>query len=251
MTRLRVLVVDDEKPARMNVARLLAEDVRFEVVGEAGDGIDALAQIERLTPDLVVLDIQMPGLNGFEVLHALGSENPFAVVFSTAHDEYALRAFDAHAVDYLLKPYRAERFRRALDKAVASLGSRTHGRALHDLASTALAHERPWLAFKSQSGPWVKVLLDEILWMAAHRKHTQIVLRLEEHVVRASLREVELKLDARFARAHRSEIVNLRAVRRVEPWTHGDAILVLEGGTTRVLTRTYRKEFLARLEKAP
>jgi two-component system LytT family response regulator len=247
MARLRALIVDDEKPARDNVARLLHEDVRFEVVGEAVDGVDALAQIERLIPDLVVLDIQMPGLNGFEVLRALGDSSGFAVVFSTAHDEYALRAFDAHAVDYLLKPYGAERFWRALDKAVASLSAKPNKGALDELAKSALAHERPRLAFKNLAGAWVNFPLDAVLWVAAHKKHTRIVLRDAEHIVRASLREVELRLDANFIRTHRSEVVNRRVVQRVEPWTHGDAILVLDTGTTRVLTRTYRKAFLESL----
>ncbi|MFT3928537.1 MAG: LytTR family DNA-binding domain-containing protein [Myxococcales bacterium] len=245
MTRLRALIVDDEKPARDNLARLLSQDVRFELVGQAVDGGDALVQIERLVPDLVLLDIQLPGLNGFEVLRALG-ERDFAVVFSTAHDEYALRAFDAHAVDYLLKPYAAERFRRALDKAAAALASKQ--RANHDeLIRSALAHARPKLAFKERGGNWVSFAPEEVLWVAAYKKHTRVVLRQCEYVVRASLRELEQRLDEAFARTHRSEIVNLRAVLRVEPWTHGDAILVLDGGATRVLTRTYRKDFLAAL----
>ena len=117
---MKALVVDDEAPARAKLVRLLGDDGRFEVAGEAADGIAAVSQIEQLRPDLLLLDIQMPGLTGFEVLRAVGATACPKVIFSTAHDRYALEAFDAHAVDYLLKPYDAERFRVALDKARAA-----------------------------------------------------------------------------------------------------------------------------------
>src|SRR5204863_9260406 len=119
--RVKALIVDDEAPARAKLVRLLADDGRFELAGEADDGVAAVAQIEALQPDLLLLDVQMPGLNGFEVLRAVGAAACPKVIFSTAHDRYAVEAFDAHAVDYLLKPYDAERFRVALDKACAQL----------------------------------------------------------------------------------------------------------------------------------
>lgn len=120
---MKALVVDDEAPARAKLVRLLRDDGRFELAGEAGDGIAAVAQIEAVRPDLLLLDIQMPGLTGFEVLRAVGATACPKVIFSTAHDRYALEAFDAHAIDYLLKPYDADRFRVALDKACAQLGT--------------------------------------------------------------------------------------------------------------------------------
>ena len=120
----RTLVVDDEAPARAKAVRLLAADARFTLVGEATSGLDALAKIDALAPALVVLDVQMPGMSGFDVLDALGPERAFAVVFSTAHDAHAPRAFEANAIDYLLKPYDAARFARALDKAWAQLAAR-------------------------------------------------------------------------------------------------------------------------------
>lgn len=241
----RVLVVDDEAPARAKVRRLLAEDPRFVWVGEAGDGREALAQVEALRPDLLVLDVQMPGLTGFEVLEALGEEAP-AVVFSTAYDAYALRAFEAHAVDYLLKPSDAERFRRALDKVHAQLvgGQVDPGRVRALVEDRARPLER--LVVKVGEA-WVPVRLDAVFRLSAEDKYVCLHTAEGQHLVRQTLKALEERLDAaRFVRVHRSEIVSLEAVARLEPYTHGDGILVLKDGSTVVLSRTYREAFLRR-----
>jgi two-component system LytT family response regulator len=247
----RVLVVDDERPARAKVARLLAADLRFELAGEAEDGIGALLQIEALKPDLVILDVQMPGITGFEVLDSLGPDRDFAVIFSTAHQEHALRAFDAHAMDYLLKPYDGARFSRALDKAHAQLlAGRPDGKSLEGLLRTAAvdAAARQRMVVKTDKG-WVPIALDEIVRVSAAGKHVCIFTAGAKHVVRQGLGILASRLDpARFLKVHRSEIVNVQAVVRVEPWTHGDAILVLPDGSAVVLTRTYRKAFLERFQ---
>jgi two-component system LytT family response regulator len=249
MTRFRVLVVDDEDPARAKVKRLLADDARFELVGEASDGTEALARIESLRPDLVVLDVQMPGLTGFEVLEALGPEACPAVVFSTAYDAFALKAFEAHALDYLLKPYDAGRFGKALDKAHALLvGGRTEaGRTQALLAGVARARpERPLerLVVKVGEG-WVPLRLEHVWRLSSEDKYVRLHTDQGEHLVRQTLRTLEERLDpARFVRVHRGDIVNLEAVARLEPWTHGDGILVLKNGATVVLSRTYRDAFL-------
>jgi two-component system LytT family response regulator len=247
-----VLVVDDEAPARAKVKRLLAEDARFQVLGEASDGTEALAQVEALRPDLLILDIQMPGLTGFEVLEALEPDAWPAVIFSTAYDQFALQAFDAHAVDYLLKPYDAKRFHKALAKAHAQLvGARTDATRLEALLAgmaQAQGPERRLERLVVKVGEaWTPLRLDQVLRLSAEDKHVRVHTRGGEHLVRQSLRNLEQRLEqARFVRVHRSEIVNVDAVVRLEPWTHGDGILVLADGSTVVLSRTYRQAFLAR-----
>lgn len=241
MTAFRVLIVDDEAPARAKLERFLQDDPRFELVGEARDGTEALAQVEALRPDLLVLDVQMPGQTGFEVLEALGPDACPYVVFSTAYEQFAVKAFDADAVDYLLKPWDAERFRRALDRAFERLTTRAR--------EAAVPLER--LLVKSGDS-WVPLKLERVLRLSAEDKYVRVHTEDGEHLVRQSLKTLEERLDpAKFIRVHRSEIVNLDAVARLEPWSHGDGILVLHGGATVVLSRTYREAFLRRWGAGP
>ena len=241
---VRVLVVDDEAPARAKIKRLLAADPRFTLAGEAADGHAALAAIERLAPDLLLLDVQMPGLTGFEVLDALGPDACPPVVFSTAFDRYAVRAFEAAALDYLLKPYDAARFRQALDRAHARLAAPRAAPALDAL----LAQVRPLERLLVRVGEaWLPLRLDRVVRLSAEDKLVRVLTDDGEHLVRQPLRALEARLDpARFVRVHRSELVALDAVVRLEPWTHGDALLILRDGSTLVLSRTYREAFLAR-----
>jgi two-component system LytT family response regulator len=239
---LRVLVVDDERPARAKVARLLAADTRFVLVGEASQGFEALEQIEALQPDVLFLDVQMPGLDGFRVLEAVGERPGFAVVFSTAFDQHALAAFEAHATDYLLKPYAGERFQRTLDRVYAQcLGERLdHGQLLR----TVSQKPRDRLVVRLVSGEWTSLAMTDISLVVAARKHTQICCEARDLLVRKAFSEVIKRLDDRFVRTHRSEVVRVDAVLRVEPWAHGDLILHLKDGSTRVLTRTFRAAFM-------
>jgi len=244
VTAIRVLVVDDEAPARAKLVRKLAADPRFVVVGEASDGLQAVAAIEALAPALVILDVQMPGLTGFEVLDAVGAESCPQIIFSTAYDHYAIAAFDAAAIDYLLKPYDAARFARALDRAHDRLGDRS---AVQALATQLRPMER---ILVKRDGVLVPVRLADVRRLTAEDKYVRLYTNDGEHVVRQSLRALEARLDpARFVRVHRSEIVALDAVTKLEPWTHGDALLVLGDGSTVVLSRTYREAFLARWQR--
>ena len=252
MSGYRALIVDDERPARAKVARLLKSDARFETVGEARDGFDALAKIEALRRDLVVLDIQMPGIGGFEVLEALGPETEVVVIFSTAYEQHALRAFEANAVDYLLKPYDAARFKRALDKAHVLLAARTArpGTWSGLIQAAATKNARNRLVVKSADGAWVTVPLDAIVRITAANKHVSVFTSDGRYLVRQPLSAIAARLDpARFVQVHRSEIVRVDAVSRLEPWTHGDMILVLSDGATVVLTRTHRRAFLERFHR--
>lgn len=242
-----VLVVDDERPAREKVARLLRDDPRFELRGEADGGLAALRAIEALAPDLLVLDVQMRDMDGFQTLEALGDDPPPAVIFSTAYDEHALRAFDAHAVDYLLKPYDRARFQRALDKAWALLvGGARATPGLSAIVDEAIsAQPRTRMALRSAAG-WVTVQLDSVTRISAADKHVQVYAGGPPLTIRQSLTATLARLDPRrFVRVHRSEVVNIDAVEAVAPWTHGDAIVTLRGGATVILSRTYRQAFLA------
>ena len=244
---VRVLVVDDERPARAKLARLLASIEGYELIGEALDGIEALGRIEALRPDLVILDIQMPGIDGFEVLKAIGRRREFAVIFVTAHEEHALRAFDAHAVDYLLKPFDGDRFRIALEKARPQIAALRAGNDVLAplLVGIDMSRLRERLVVKTTTG-WMQVPIKDIVSVSAADKHVWVNTREGRYLVRKALGAVEAYVDQRFVRVHRGQIVNVDAVVRLATWTHGDAILSLADGSTVVLTRTYRRTFLER-----
>lgn len=250
--RYSVLVVDDEAPARAKLKRLLAADERFTLLGEAANGEEAVARIESLRPDLLLLDIQMPGLTGFEVLETVGAERCPQVIFSTAYDAFALKAFDAHAVDYLLKPYDAERFQRALAKAWAQLeAGRADSRQVQAVLTELEQPEAPARPLErllvKEGEAWIALHVDRVSRFSAEDKYVRVFSDQGQHLVRQTLRSLEARLDPRrFVRVHRGELIRLEAVARLEPWTHGDGLLVLVDGSSVVLSRTFREAFLAR-----
>jgi len=242
MTPIATVIVDDEAPARAKLERLLAADARFALAGTAADGLQAVALIQDVAPALVILDIQMPGLTGFEVIDVLGPDACPDIIFSTAYDQYALAAFDAAAIDYLLKPYDAARFTRALDRAHARLTAGQRERL------DALLAQRPLeRLLVKRDGALVPIAMSEVHRLSAQDKHVRVFSTRGEHVVRHALRALEARLDPRrFVRVHRGDIVALDAVEKLEPYTHGDALLTLRGGAAVVLSRTFREAFLAR-----
>lgn len=245
----RVLLVDDEAPARAKLRRLLAADSRFQVAGEAKDGLEAIGMVEELKPDLLVLDIQMPRMTGFEVLEALGPEACPAVIFSTAFDQYAVQAFEAAALDYLLKPFDGPRLAKALDRAVERLASNPPDLAsLEALLAGLRQGPKPLERLLVKAGDhWLPLNLSHVTRLSAEDKYVRVHAEGAQHLVRQTLKGLEPRLDPRtFVRVHRSEILNLRAIARMEPWSHGDALLVLKDGSSVVLSRTYREAFLER-----
>jgi two-component system LytT family response regulator len=235
---MRALIVDDELPARERLRRLLAEIEAVEVVGEADDGPSAVELIEALSPDLVLLDIQMPGLNGFEVIEAL--ENPPPVIFVTAYDEYAIRAFDVSALDYLLKPFSRERLAKAVHRARESV---TEGR---DVAAQfgplleSLATEGCYLSrLAVRDGDRIRVLdVEQVDWIDVTDEQVMVHVRDQAYRVRRTLTELERRLDpARFFRAHRSAVVNLSRITEVIPWFKGSHKLRLSSGAEIDLSR--------------
>jgi two-component system LytT family response regulator len=268
---IRALIADDERPARRKLRELLAREADFEVVAEAADGVEAVAAIRDASPDVVFLDIRMPRLDGFEVIAEVGVEAMPLVVFVTAFDEHALRAFEVHALDYLLKPFAPSRFQRLLGRlrrqlaapapaggpgaagtaAVADAGAAAAGSG--DLAQRVerlLAVMRPAPDYPRQllvergaggSGRQALLAVDQIDLVRAEGNYLRFFSQGVEHRRRGTLRDLEDRLDpARFVRLNRSEIVRLGAIRELQPWFHGDARVILQDGSVLTWSRRYR-----------
>jgi two-component system, LytTR family, response regulator len=243
---IRALIVDDEPLARQRLRRLLQDEPDVEIVGEAGDGGDAVATIRALKPDLVFLDVHMPVLDGFGVLEAIGVEAMPAVIFVTAYDRYALRAFEYHALDYLLKPFDRERFRKALERARAHLGrspSRDEAQqllgAVEEFRSEGKILER--LVIKS-AGRVFFLRVEEIDWIEAAGNYVRLHVGKETHLLRDTMSSLETRLDPRkFLRIHRSTMVNIERIQELQPLFHGDYVVILRDGTQLNMSRGYRQ----------
>src|SRR5277367_1874633 len=234
--KIRALVVDDEPLARSNLTILLRLDPEIEVVRECGSGMEALAEIRNSKPDLLFLDVQMPERDGFDVLELLGKDAPPAIVFVTAYDQYALRAFEAGALDYLLKPFDNARFDLALNRAKQKI---------------ALARNIPLklerLAIKS-SGEVSFLKITEVDWIEAADYYACLHAGHRTHMLRRSIAELEQDLDpSRFCRIHRSTIVNLDRIRGLTLSEDGDYEVLLEDKTRLRLSRSYRKQLQSRM----
>lgn len=234
--KIRTLIVDDEPLARSNLRVLLRLDPEIEIVGECGSGAEAVAKIRELTPDLLFLDVQMPECDGFDVLELLGRSVPPAIVFVTAYDQYALRAFEAGALDYLLKPFDNARFERALARARQRL---------------ARASEQPKklerLVIKSV-GEVAFIKVSEIDWIEAADYYSSLHVGAKTYLLRRSMTELEQELDPKmFSRIHRSAIVKLDRVRGLKLSEDGEYDVLLENGVRLRMSRRYRKQLQSRL----
>jgi two-component system LytT family response regulator len=255
LPELRVVLADDEPLVRSGMRSLLDDEPDVLVVAEARNGVEAVEAIREHLPDVVFLDVQMPGMDGFGVVAALEPTARPSIVFVTAYDEYAIRAFDVHAVDYLLKPFDAERFRLALSRARSR---RTESRgttpAVDERIEALLAELRPGKRYADRlllkhEGSVVVVLAADIDWIEAADNYVKVHARSGRYMVRESIKSLESKLDpAQFARAHRSAIVNLDRVRSLEPVAAGENRITLSTGMRLTLSRGYRDSFRLRLE---
>ncbi|HEX9730834.1 MAG TPA: response regulator [Thermoanaerobaculia bacterium] len=236
---IRTILVDDEPLAREKLRGFLESEPDFEVIGECRDGAEAIRAIQREEPELVFLDVQMPELDGFEVLDRLDRRRLPAVIFVTAYDQYALKAFEVHALDYLLKPFDRERLRRALARV-------RERRQADELRSRlrALLEERARFPdrLEVKSGGRVRILkVDEIDWIDAAGNYVKIHARGETLTLRQTMGRIEERLDPRlFLRIHRSTIVGIGRIRELRQQQHGDYVVVLEGGQRLTLSRSYR-----------
>jgi two-component system LytT family response regulator len=245
VTRLRVVIADDERPARAKLRRYLAAEPDVEIVAEASGGVEAVEAIRAARPDLVFLDVQMPDLDGFGVVEALGTEALPHVVFVTAHDHYALRAFEVHALDYVLKPVGPERFAKALARAREAVARRAEPADLEARVARLVEAlgERPRyperiLVTAEERGVLLDV--DRIDWVEADRNYVVLHAGGASHRMRGTIEAVTRRLDPqRFARVNRSSVVRLESIREVHPWFHGEYRIVLADGTELTWTRTH------------
>lgn len=252
---LGVLIVDDEPVARRRLRRLLRAIADVAVAGECGDGATALDMIRELSPDIVLLDVQMPELDGFALLQAMSPEEIPVVIFVTAYDQYALRAFEVHALDYVLKPVEAERLTTAISRARVRVEER-HGVRVDDrvlaLIETLAPGRKHLTRIPVRTEGRVHVLdLADVDWIGAADNYVTLHAGSREYLVRDTMGRLERELDPdRFVRVHRSSIVQIDRVRELLPDFHGDFTLVLKNGTMLTLSRGYRPKLESVLGRA-
>jgi two-component system, LytTR family, response regulator len=255
MKKIKVLVADDEPLARERLAGLLSQEPDIEVVGQARDGEEAVTAIHDDSPDLVFLDVQMPQMNGFDVIEAVGSDKMPLVIFVTAYDQHALKAFQVRALDYLLKPFDRERFKDALSRARKQLERDENG----DLGRRLLAlvkdlrRDQPKsdrLVVKS-GGRLFFLRTDEIDWVEAAGNYVRLHVGPGSHLLRETMNAIEGRLDPeKFFRIHRSRIVNMERIQELQPWLNGEYAVLLRTGTRLTLSRGYREKLQDRLGRA-
>jgi two-component system LytT family response regulator len=258
-SKIRTLVVDDEPVARARVLSLLRNETDIEVVGECSTGPQAVSVIEATSPDLVFLDVQMPQMDGFALARTLGQDMP-AVVFVTAYDEYALQAFEIHALDYLLKPFSAERFKSALTHVRQHIAKRQADRQLPTRLPEIQRPEpgpgragehvrRDRLVIKS-SGRIYFIRIQDIDWCEASGNYVRLHIGEQTHLVRGTMSHLESQLDpAQFVRIHRSAIVNVERIQELRSSFNGEYLITLNDKTRLTLSRGYREGLQARLGK--
>jgi two-component system LytT family response regulator len=245
---IRALIVDDEAPARELIATLIRDEPDLEVVGQCSNGRDAVAAIKRFAPDLVFLDVQMPLMDGFAVLAELRADRLPLVVFVTAYDQHALRAFEVHALDYLLKPFEYDRLRQAVRHARKQLaqGPSAAGKAhlvslLEELHNQGQSWER---LVVRDAGRILFLQANSVDWIEAEGNYVRLHIGKESHLLRETMNSTEARLASRkFLRVSRSTIVNLERVTEWQPLFHGDSIVILRDGTRLTVSRVYRETF--------
>jgi two-component system, LytTR family, response regulator len=243
--KISTLIVDDEPLARRRIRRMLARHPEVEVIGECADGREAVAAITEQQPALVFLDVELPEVDGFAVLDRLAADEMPLIIFVTAYDQYALRAFEVYALDYLLKPFDRSRFDKALQRAKSRLTSERSDASeralalLEELRARQSHVER--LVIKA-GGRAFFLKTEEIDWVEAEGKYVRLHVGKESYLVREAISQIEAQLDPkRFLRIHRSTIVNLDRVRELQPWFHNDYRVILRDGTELMLSRSCRK----------
>ena len=255
VAKIKTLIVDDEPLARRNLRVLLERDPQIEILDECRNGREAVKAINTFSPDLIFLDIQMPEMDGFDVLQRVGPEHIQGIIFVTAFDQYALKAFDVHALDYLLKPFDDERFARALERAKSQIAAREINQlserllALLEEREGAKREEKYLTRLMIKASSRVMLLkVEEIDFIEADGNYAKLHAGRKTHLLREKMNDLEGRLDpARFVRIHRSVIVNLDRIKEMHPHFNGDYVVVLEDGRQLRLSRTRREHLEARL----
>jgi two-component system LytT family response regulator len=243
MNNINALIVDDEKPAREKIRTFLKEESFISSIFEAETGVEAVEMIKQGKADIIFLDIQMPGMTGFEVIERVGVENMPIIVFVTAYDEYAIQAFEVQAVDYLLKPFDHRRFRKSFNRALEQIELKNKNVFVIKKLLEEIKKEREYLrkilVKKGQSSFFVDT--DEIVHIAAEKEYITLYTEKESYLVRETMKRMELHLNpAKFVRIHRSLIVNIDYIKEIQPWFHGDKIIVMKNGKELKLSRRFR-----------
>jgi two-component system, LytTR family, response regulator len=241
---IRAIIVDDEPLARERIRNLLRDEADVEIVGECADGAEAIDQISRKSPGLLFLDVQMPEIDGFEVLRNISVDELPAVIFTTAHDQHALRAFDAHALDYLLKPYKAERFKEALQRARDQIRQRDAGASARGLLDL-LAQSAPPVTLSRltirNDERIVFVNVNEIDSIESAGNYAVVHSGKDSHILRESLKSLEERLPKTFFRVSRAAIVNLERVKELQPMFRGESVVILKNGKAIPTSRSLRE----------
>ncbi|MBI1765528.1 MAG: response regulator transcription factor [Acidobacteria bacterium] len=249
---IRAIIVDDEPLGRTVIREMLRGDAEIQIIGECANGHEAVELISRAKPELLFLDVQMPEVDGFEVLSAL-DELPL-VIFVTAYDQYAVRAFDVHAVDYLLKPFDRERFGKAVQRAKAQL-QLAHNHAVNERILALLEEQKAKTRYLERlvvkaNGRVFFLKTSDVDWIEAAGNYVCLHARQETYLLRETLSSLETQLDPqKFPRIHRSQIVNVERIRELQPWSHGEYHVILHDGTQLTLSRSYREGLHALLGK--
>jgi two-component system LytT family response regulator len=253
--KIRTLIVDDEPLARERLSELLRHEDEIEIVGECADGRAALAAIKAEAPDLLFLDVQMPEVDGFGVVAGLSGTKAPAIIFVTAYDKFALRAFEVHALDYLLKPFDRERFQKALRRAIEQIKRHQPNDDLNRRLATLIAEIKPEskaverLAIKTD-GRVLLIKVEEIDWIEAADNYVNLHVGTESHLHRETLSALEGRLPSgQFLRISRSTIVNVERVKELQPMFHGDYVVILHNNTRLNLSRSYREKLSLLLGK--
>src|SRR4051794_678597 len=246
MKKIRTVIVDDEELGRDRIQSLLETQPDVEIVAVCSDGPSAVEAIERAQPDLVFLDVQMPGMDGFEVVENLEPTNLPAIVFVTAHDGHAIRAFEIHALDFLLKPFDQTRFEKALERARGQLTRNQSQGPVIDSRIVSLLEELheerkyPERLIVKSSGRVFFVRTEDLDWVEASGNYVKVHTKSEAHLLRESMKNMEGKLDPKiFVRIHRSAIVNIDRIKELEPWFHGEYIVIMRDGTRLTASRVF------------
>ncbi len=244
--KIHTLIVDDEILAVEKIKRLLKDDPEIEISGECYDGKTALSKIRNLRPELLFLDVQMPEMDGFEVLLNLDTEKVPFVVFVTAYDKYAVQAFEVHAVDYLLKPFDRERFVKALDRAKSTIGQKNSESMLQKRLNELLTHVQGGSSYVERfviksHGRIFFLKVSEIDWIEAAGNYVKLHTGKESHLIRSTMTSIEKQLDPKnFMRIHRSTIVQIDRIKEIQPWFNGEYLIFINNDTKLTLSRTYR-----------
>jgi len=247
VNNLKVLVVDDEQPARKKLVKFLYANSGNVIIEEASNGLEACEKIINFKPHLLFLDIQMPGMTGIEVVQNIPSENIPLIIFVTAFDQYAIKAFEINAIDYLLKPFDQERFDVSFKRALERIELKTGGKEeiagfLNEIRKDKKYTER---ILVNSNGKYFFVFAEDVIYFEAEEKYVILHTLKAKHLIRETMGNMEEKLNPdKFARIHRSFIVNVNQIQEMQPWSHGDYVVLLKNGVKLNMSRRYKENLL-------